>query len=90
MSSHISLHVVLDNIPKKNYPNYHFKLPYQYRIKLEMSSSSSLLSPVLKDTVAAAVCFHTTICLFRFVPLFITTSVDNYTLRNETEQVPIM
>ena len=28
--------------------------------------------------------------LFRFVPLFITTSVDNYTLRNETEQVPIM
>ena len=27
---------------------------------------------------------------FRFVPLFINTSVDNYTLRNETEQVPIM
>ena len=28
--------------------------------------------------------------LFRFVPLFIITSVDNYTLRNETEQVSIM
>ena len=39
MSSPISLHVVLDNIPQKYYPNYHFKLPYQYRIKLEMSNS---------------------------------------------------
>ena len=25
-------------------------------------------------------------CLFRSVPLFITTSVDNYNLQNETEQ----
>ena len=40
MSSPISLHVVLDNVPQKNYPNYHVKLPYQYRIKLEMSNNS--------------------------------------------------
>ena len=30
---------------KKNYPNYHFKLPYQYRIKLEMSFSRKIASP---------------------------------------------
>ena len=42
---------------------------------------------VLEYTIAVA---PYAICLFRFVPLFITTSVDNYTLRNETEQVLIM
>ena len=33
-----SLHVVLENIPQKKYPNYNVKLQYQYRIKLEMSN----------------------------------------------------
>ena len=42
MSSPISLHVVLDNVPQKKYPNYHVKLLYQYRIKLEMSTTTIL------------------------------------------------
>ena len=45
-----------------------------------------LLSPELEYSLEVR---FTTKCLFRFVPLFINTSVDNYTLRNETEQSTI-
>ena len=37
----ITLHVVLENIHQKYYPNSNVKLQYQYRIKLEMSITKS-------------------------------------------------
>ena len=53
---------------------------------LIISTPLWLFSPELEYSLEVR---FTAKCLFRFVPLFINTSVDNYNLRNETEQTVI-